>query len=75
MSSEASTAAAPLTAVDAYDPAKNTWTAKPPLLTARTQLAAGVVNGVLFAVGGFVPGNPAGGAPISTLEALMPAPK
>lgn len=42
----------PLATVDAYDPVTNTWTAKAPMSTARFMLGAGVVNGVLYAVGG-----------------------
>jgi N-acetylneuraminic acid mutarotase len=38
--------------VEAYDPATNTWTTKAPMLHARSQLAVGVVDGILYAVGG-----------------------
>jgi hypothetical protein len=38
--------------VEAYDPTTDTWTAKASLLTGRHGLAVGVVNGVLYAVGG-----------------------
>jgi len=49
--------------LEAFDPATNKWTAKAPMPTGRTLLAAGVVNGVLYAVGG----DDAG-----TVEAFIP---
>jgi N-acetylneuraminic acid mutarotase len=42
-----------LATVEAYDPVTNSWTRKGPMLTSRTDLGVGVVNGVLYAVGGF----------------------
>jgi N-acetylneuraminic acid mutarotase len=38
--------------LEAYNPATNTWTTLEPMPTGRTLLAAGVVNGILYAVGG-----------------------
>ena len=38
--------------VEAYDPATGAWTSKANLPTARSWLGVGVVNGVLYAVGG-----------------------
>ncbi len=38
--------------VEAYDPATNTWTTKAPMPTPRYYLAVGVVNQILYAVGG-----------------------
>lgn len=38
--------------VEAYDPVTNTWTTKAPMPTPRSMLAVGVVNGILYAVGG-----------------------
>lgn len=38
--------------VEAYDPATNVWTTKTPMLTARSFHGVGVVNGILYAVGG-----------------------
>ena len=38
--------------VEAYDPATDTWTSQAPLPTARKDFAAGVVDGILYAVGG-----------------------
>ena len=42
--------------VEAYDPTSNTWTTKAPMPTPRAALGIGVVNGVLYAVGGFTNG-------------------
>ena len=38
--------------VEAYNPASNTWTTMPPLPSARAHLAIGVINGLIYAVGG-----------------------
>ena len=38
--------------LEAYNPTKNAWTTKPPMPTPRLKFAAGVVNQVLYAVGG-----------------------
>ena len=38
--------------VEAYDPTANSWTTKASLRTPRGDLAIGVVNGILYAVGG-----------------------
>ena len=40
------------TTVTAYDPTTNTWTTKAPMPTARDYLGIGVVNDVLYAIGG-----------------------
>jgi len=42
-----------LDSVEAFDPSANTWTTRKPMLTARDGLAVGVVNGILYAVGGY----------------------
>jgi N-acetylneuraminic acid mutarotase len=42
-----------LNTVEAYDPATNTWTTKAATPTARTALAAGVLGGRLYALGGY----------------------
>jgi N-acetylneuraminic acid mutarotase len=43
-------------AVEAYDPATDTWTTRAPMPTTRWDLAVGVVNGILYAIGGAVGG-------------------
>jgi hypothetical protein len=45
--------------------ATNLWTTKAPMPTARGHSAAGVVNGVLYTVGGYT----GGGATLATVEA------
>ncbi|HVD61918.1 MAG TPA: invasin domain 3-containing protein [Gemmatimonadaceae bacterium] len=42
----------PLGVVEAYDPATNTWTTKSPMPTPRSMLAVGVLNGIIYAIGG-----------------------
>lgn len=42
----------PIGALSAYDPATNSWTARKPMPTPRSELAAAVINGKLYAVGG-----------------------
>jgi N-acetylneuraminic acid mutarotase len=51
--SDAWGSAGDLATVEAYDPVTNSWTTKAPMPTARSGLAVGVVNGVLYAVGGY----------------------
>ncbi len=43
--------------LDVYDPATDTWTTKAPMPTARQLLAAGVIGGKLYAVGGIDNGS------------------
>jgi N-acetylneuraminic acid mutarotase len=53
--------------IEAYDPATNNWTTKAPMTTARRNLAAGVVNGAIVCVGGYV-----GTMSMATNEAYRP---
>jgi Kelch motif protein len=41
-----------LATVEEYDPGSNTWTVKPSMPSPRNNLGAGVINGILYAVGG-----------------------
>ena len=43
--------------VEAYDPVTDSWTTKAPMLTPRTDFSLGVVNGILYAVGGLKRGR------------------
>ncbi len=52
--------------VQAYDPSTDTWTTKSSMPTPRKDLAVGVVNGVLYAVGGY------DGGFLGTVEAYNP---
>jgi N-acetylneuraminic acid mutarotase len=54
--------------VEAYDPATNSWTTVSPMPTARSGSAAGVINGILYVVGGW---NDSGGI-LATVEAYDP---
>jgi N-acetylneuraminic acid mutarotase len=58
-----------LNTVEAYDPATNTWTIKAPMPTARRSLSVGVLNSVLYTIGGQAtfPGDYTG-----TNEAYLP---
>ena len=56
--------------LEAYDPATDTWTTKAPMPTPRRGLGVGVVNGILYAVGGEVS---SGVHPLATLQAYDPA--
>jgi len=58
-----------LRTVEAYDPTTNTWRAKAPMPTPRYGLAVGVINGILYAVGGR---NMAPGGIFTTVEAYDP---
>jgi len=39
--------------VEAYDPQANSWTSKGLMLTPRHALGVDIVNGILYAVGGY----------------------
>lgn len=52
--------------VEEYDPATNTWATKASMPTAREGLISAVVNGKIYAIGGF------NGTPLSTVEVYDP---
>lgn len=52
--------------VEAFDPLTNAWTTKAPMTTPRYGAAIGVVNGIVYAVGGW------NGGPLATVEAYDP---
>jgi len=52
-----------LKAVEAFDPATDTWITKASMPTPRYDLTAGVIKGILYAVGGY----------LDTVEAYNPA--
>lgn len=54
--------------LEAYDPKTDTWTAKAPMPTPRSFLAVGVVDGILYAVGGHNALSPN----LATVEAYDP---
>lgn len=54
--------------VEAYDPATDSWTVKASMPTPRSMLGVGVVNGIIYAVGGA-----SGGVHYRTVEAYNPA--
>lgn len=45
----------PVTTVEAYDPATNTWTAKASMPVARERFAAVEANGIIYVMGGLIP--------------------
>ena len=60
--------ATPVTEITTAAAVTNAWTTKAPMPTARHALAAGVVNGLLYAVGGN-----AGSTKLPTVEAYNPS--
>jgi hypothetical protein len=52
--------------LEAYDPATNTWTRKPAMLGPRMYLGTAVLQGLVYAVGGW------GGFNMDLLEAYHP---
>ena len=63
------TPASGLTQVEAYDPVANSWTSKAPMQMRRSNFGVGVVNGILYAMGG----NDNNRGVDATLEAYNPA--
>jgi N-acetylneuraminic acid mutarotase len=61
-----------IAALEAYDPATDTWTSKAPMPTARAGGAAGVINGILFVVGGTSSSVTGGYADVNSVEAYNP---
>lgn len=61
--------ATPLSSLEVYDPASNTWVAKEAMPTARNSLGAAVINGKLYVVGG----NGVSGQKMAALEVYDPA--
>jgi energy-converting hydrogenase Eha subunit A len=61
-----------LATVEAYDPTTDSWTTKASMPTARRAMGIGVVNGILYAVGGRQ-GTIGSGPPLATVEAYDPA--
>ncbi len=57
----------PNATVEAYDPVTNAWTPRAPMPTPRASFGVGVINGVLYAVGGWQSG------PVGAVEAYNPA--
>lgn len=55
--------------VEAYDPATNLWRIRAPMPTPRGQLGIGVVDGIIYAVGG----STEAGVALATVEAYDPA--
>jgi len=45
-----------MSVVEAYNPATNTWTTKAPLPTATDSVTAVVEKGIIYVIGGYVPG-------------------
>jgi N-acetylneuraminic acid mutarotase len=62
----------PLSTVEEYDPATDTWTRKADMPTARAYLSTSAVNGKIYAIGGTLI-NPAWYRGISTVEEYNPA--
>ena len=68
----------PVATVEAYDPTANSWTTKASLQAPSGDLAIGVVNGILYAVGGVAAGTVEAYDPATdswTTRASMPTPR
>ena len=46
-----------MSTVEAYDATANRWTTRPQMPTPRSELGVGVLNGSLYAIGGYAPLN------------------
>jgi len=55
-------------ATESYNPATNSWTTRAPMPTPRNALGVGVINGILYAVGGIS----TSGIEVGTVEAYDP---
>ncbi len=62
-----------LSTVEAYDPITNSWATKAPMPTPRSYLTVGVVNGILYALGGARSPYPQVGDILSSVEAYDPS--
>ena len=56
--------------LEAYDPVSNSWTTLAAMPTARSSAGAGVVNGILYVIGGAIDSSTA--VPVATVEAYDP---
>jgi N-acetylneuraminic acid mutarotase len=63
----------PTKVVEAYSPSANSWTTEAPMPTARQELAVGVVNDILYAVGGRDSVGTSGNHAVNTVEAYDPS--
>jgi ELWxxDGT repeat protein len=60
-----------LPTLEVYDPASNTWMTKTSMAAARNGVAVGVVDGILYAIGGATAA--VNGTPLNSVEAYDPA--
>ncbi|OLE61044.1 MAG: hypothetical protein AUG10_02935 [Gemmatimonadetes bacterium 13_1_20CM_2_70_10] len=58
--------------LEVYDPSTDTWSSKAPMPTARAELTAGVVNGILYVIGGRTGGGESASVSVGTVEAYDP---
>ncbi|MBI3793842.1 MAG: hypothetical protein HY280_03815 [Nitrospinae bacterium] len=63
----------PYNTVEAYDTATNTWSTKAPMPTARYLFGTAVVNGIIYAIGGYTYNGGAGAYGVTTVEAYDPS--
>jgi RNA polymerase sigma factor (sigma-70 family) len=61
-----------IASVVAYDPAADNWVDKADMLSARAAFSTSVVDGVIYAIGGMVDGDPFTNFPLTTVEAYDP---